>query len=68
MTTPVISGITNDKTDAFNKMQIRFFGKYLAYNEPVYMTREQLQMICDEMHEYGRIRERADKPSTLRFH
>jgi septation ring formation regulator EzrA len=46
-----------DKDYAFNCTQHRWFHKQLHHGEEVIMTADQLKMICDEVHEMGRLRE-----------
>lgn len=48
-----------DKDYAFNCTQYRWFRKQLELGEEVIMTADQLKMICDEVHEMGRLRERV---------
>ena len=61
-----------DKDYAFNYTQHRWFQKQLCLGEEVMMTADQLKMICDEVHEMGRMRERkvsiiAKAPPTIRL-
>lgn len=61
-----------DKDYAFNYIQHRWFQRQLYLGEEVMMTADQLKMICDEVHEMGRLRERklslvAKAPPTIRL-
>ncbi|MDX1681133.1 MAG: hypothetical protein R3242_10425 [Akkermansiaceae bacterium] len=47
-----------DKDYAFNYIQSRWFQRRLELGETLKMTADQLKMICDEVHEMGRLRER----------
>lgn len=62
-----------DKDYAFNCTQHRWFRRQLYLGEELIMTAEQLKMICDEVHEMGRLRERkllmaSSAPSTIRLY
>lgn len=54
----VFEAVEYDKDYAFNFTQYRWFRKQLYLGEEVIMTADQLKMICDEVHEMGRLRER----------
>ena len=61
-----------DKDYAFNHTHHRWFQRQLTLGEEVIMTADQLKMICDEVHEMGRLRERnlafmAAAPPTIRL-
>lgn len=61
-----------DKDYAFNCTQHRWFKRQLYLGEELMMTAEQLKMICDEVHEMGRLRERklltaSSAPPTIRL-
>ena len=47
-----------DKDYAFAYIQSQWFEKQLSIGEELNITAEQLKMICDEVHEMGRLRER----------
>lgn len=47
-----------DKDYAFNYTQHRWFHRRLYLGEEIILTADQLKMICDEVHEMGRLRER----------
>lgn len=62
-----------DKDYAFNYTQHRWFQRQLYLGEEIIMTADQLKMICDEVHEMGRLRERnlsvvANAPPTIRLY
>lgn len=62
-----------DKDYAFNHTQHRWFKRQLTLGEEVIMTADQLKMICDEVHEMGRLRERnlalmANASPTIRLY
>lgn len=50
-----------DKDYAFHYIQSRWFQRRLELGETLKMTADQLKMICDEVHEMGRLRERRYK-------
>jgi hypothetical protein len=61
-----------DKDYAFNYTQHRWFHRQLYLGEEIILTADQLKMICDEVHEMGRLRERnlpviANPPPTMRL-
>jgi len=61
-----------DKDYAFNYTQQRWFQRQLYLGEEILLTADQLKMICDEVHEMGRLRERglamiANAPPTIRI-
>lgn len=58
MANHVFGAADYDKDYTFNCMQYRWFRKQLESGEEVIMTADQLKMICDEVHEMGRLRER----------
>jgi hypothetical protein len=62
-----------DKDYAFNYTQHRWFQRQLYLGEEIIMTADQLKMICDEVHEMGRLRERnlskaTNASSTIRLY
>jgi len=62
-----------DKDYAFNCTQHRWFNRQLYLGEEIIMTADQLKMICDEVHEMGRLRERklskvTNAPATIRLY
>jgi len=50
-----------DKDYAFHYIQQRWFQRKLELGEELILTADHLKMICDEVHEMGRLRERARK-------
>lgn len=47
-----------DKDYAFNYTQLRWFRRRLHLGEEITLSADHLKMICDEVHEMGRLRER----------
>ncbi|MDX1681132.1 MAG: hypothetical protein R3242_10420 [Akkermansiaceae bacterium] len=61
-TSPVkFKTIEFDKDYAFHYIQSRWFQRRLELGEILKMSADQLKMICDEVHEMGRLRERRYK-------
>jgi len=52
-----------DKDYAFNYIQSRWFSRSLRFGEQLTMTADHLKMICDEVHEIGRLLERKKNAS-----
>lgn len=50
-----------DKDYAFHYIQKRWFQRQLELGEELLLTADHLKMICDEVHEMGRLRERNRK-------
>lgn len=53
-----------DKDYAFHYIQRRWFQRQLELGEELIVTADHLKMICDEVHEMGRLRERNRKGCT----
>lgn len=63
----LISNFPNDKADTFAKIQQKYFGQQIAQSDSVTLNYEEFRTICNDCHEYGRLRERALKNSSLGF-
>ncbi len=62
-----------DRDHAYNCTLHRWFRRQLYLGEEILMTADQLKMICAEVHEMGRLRERkllmaSRSPSTIRLY
>lgn len=56
-----------DKDYAFHYIQKRWFQRNLELGEELLLTADHLKMICDEVHEMGRLRERNRKGCTCQL-
>ena len=56
-----------DKDYAFHYIQQRWFQRKLELGEQLTLTADHLKMICDEVHEMGRLRERNRKGCTCQL-
>lgn len=57
-----------DKDYAFNYTQLRWFRRTLHLGEEITLTADRLKMICDEVHEMGRLRERKSQGCDCPIH
>ncbi len=57
-----------DKDYAFNYTQLRWFRRTLHLGEEITLTADRLKMICDEVHEMGRLRERKSRGCDCPIH
>lgn len=64
----IVQDEPNNKLHSFYTLQLEWWGRPLVNNEQIIVTKEQLQMIHDQAHERGRIRERSFRSNGFQIH